>query len=112
MELGRRVYVVCVLLLLGACQEGDAPAPSIPVESIEQEQVTQNCFALGGTPVINGFGIAMCQTQTNDGGKSCSSSDDCEGFCLADGQICTSDSPHFGCFETFENGQRPTVCVD
>ena len=41
------------------------------------------------------FGIAICQMKTQDGGKSCSSSDDCEGFCQAEGQICTSESSPF-----------------
>ena len=102
------------LLALGACQEERAPntEPALPPELIAQEKATQDCVNAGGTPVINGFGISICQVKTKDGGKSCSSSDDCEGFCLAEGQICKSHSPHFRCFETYENGQRPTLCVD
>ena len=102
------------LLALGACQEERAPntEPALPPELIAQEKATQDCVKAGGTPVINGFGISICQVKTQDGGKSCSSLDECEGFCLAEGQICTSHSPHFGCFETYENGQRLTLCVD
>ena len=109
---GLAFTVAC--LLLGACQYDLAPKPEpvLPPELVAQEQAAQDCIAQGGTPVINGFGMGMCQVKTADGGKSCVSSDDCEGFCLAEGQICTSNSPHFGCFETYENGQRPTVCVD
>ena len=103
-----------MLILLGACQEELAPnpEPALPPELVAQEQANQDCLKAGGTPVIKGFGISICQVKTKDGGKSCSSSDECEGFCLAEGQICTSHSPHFGCFETYENGQRPTRCVD
>ena len=102
------------LLALGACQEERAPntEPALPPELIAQEKATQDCVKAGGTPVNNGFGNSICQVKTQDGGKSCSSSDACEGFCLAEGQICTSHSPHFGCFETYENGQRLTLCVD
>ena len=102
------------LLALGACQDERAqtPEPALPPELVAQEQANQDCVKVGGMPVINGFGISICQMKTQDGGESCSSSDDCEGFCLAEGQICTSHSPHFGCFETYENGQRPTLCVD
>ena len=102
------------LLALGACQEELVPNPesALPPELVAPEQATHDCVKAGGTPVINGFGISICQVKTQDGGTSCSSSDDCEGFCLAEGQIYTSHSPHFGCFETYENGQRPTLCVD
>ena len=110
----RCLTLFVMLILLGACQEELAPnpEPALPPELVAQEQANQDCLKAGGTPVIKGFGISICQVKTKDGGKSCSSSDEREGFCLAEGQICTSHSPHFGCFETYENGQRPTLCVD
>ena len=110
----RCLTLLGVLLVLGACQEELAPnpEPALPPELVAQEKADQDCVKAGGTPVINGFGISVCQMKTQDGGKSCSSSDECEGFCLAEGQICTSHSPHFGCFETYEHGQCPTLCVD
>ena len=110
----RRLTCFAMLLMLGACQEELAPnpEPALPPELVAQEKANQDRVNAGGTPVINGFGVSICQVKTQDGGKSCSSSDECEGFCLAEGQLCTSDSPHFGCLETYENGQRPTRCVD
>ena len=83
------------LLVLGACQAERAsnPEPTLPPELVAQEKANQDCVKAGGTPVINGFGISICQVKTQDGGKSCSSSDECEGFCLAEGQICISHSP-------------------
>ena len=83
------------LLVLGACQAERAsnPEPALPPELVAQEKANQDYVKAGGTPVINGFGISICQVKTQDGGKSCSSSDECEGFCLAEGQICTSHSP-------------------
>jgi hypothetical protein len=83
------------LLVLGACQAERAsnPEPALPPELVAQEKANQDCVKAGGTPAINGFGISICQVKTQDGGKSCSSSDECEGFCLAEGQICTSHSP-------------------
>ena len=110
----RCLTLFVMLILLGACQEELAPnpEPALPPELVAQEQANQDCLKAGGTPVIKGFGISICQVKTKDGGKSCSSSDECEEFCLAEGQICTFHSPHFGCFETYENGQRPTLCVD
>ncbi len=83
------------LLVLGACQAERAsnPEPALPPELVAQEKANQDCVKAGGTPVINVFGISICQVKTQDGGKSCSSSDECEGFCLAEGQICISHSP-------------------
>ena len=103
-----------ILILLGACKEELAPNLELALspELAAQEKAHQDCKKALGTPVINGFGISIFQTKTKDVGKSCSSSDDFEVFCLAEGQMCTSHSPHFGCFETYENGQRPTLCVD
>ena len=74
-------------LVLGACQEELVlnPEPALPLELVAQEKAYHDCSRAGGTPVINGFGISVCQVKTQDGGKSCSSSDDCEGFCLAEG---------------------------
>ena len=54
------------LLALGACQEERAPntEPALPPELIAQEKATQDCVKAGGTPVINGFGISICQVKT------------------------------------------------
>ncbi len=83
------------LLVLGACQAERAsnPEPALPPELVAQKKANQDCVKAGGTPVINGFGISICQVKTQDGGKSCSSSDECEGLSLAEGQICISHSP-------------------
>ena len=83
----RRLTCFVMLLVLGACQEElvPNPEPALPPELVAQEKATQDCLKAGGTSVINGFGISICQVKTQDGGKSCSSSDDCEGFCLAEG---------------------------
>ena len=110
----RRLTCFAMPLVLGACHERRPPnpEPALPPELVVQEKAKQDCVKAGGTPMIDGFGISICQVKTQDGGKPCSSSDECEGFCLLEGQICTSHSTHFGCFEAYENGQRPTLCVD
>ena len=83
----RRLTCFAMLLMLGACQEElvPNPEPALLPELVAQEKANQDCVKAGGTPVINGFGVSICQVKTQDGGKSCSSSDDCEGFCLAEG---------------------------
>ena len=59
-----------VLLVLGACQEELAPnpEPALPPELVAQEKANQDCVKAGGTPLINGFGISVCQMKTQDGG--------------------------------------------
>ena len=55
-----------VLLVLGACQEELAPnpEPALPPELVALEKADQDCVKAGGTPVINGFGISVCQMKT------------------------------------------------
>jgi hypothetical protein len=108
-----RVAVFVAVLLVTACQ-AEEPKPTIGIGpaaggAIEHEN---DCAATGGQMVRGGFGQLVCERPTKDAGKACNSSKDCEGHCLADGQVCTSRMPYFGCYETYENGATPTLCVD
>lgn len=106
--------LIIVALLLAACkpdaQTADAPAAD---RIAEMERMAQECAAQGGTTTIGGHGQPVCEVKTKDAGKSCKSSADCEGMCLAQGGgTCAPSNPYFGCFETLENGVKATLCVD
>ena len=65
----RRLTCFAMLLMLGACQEElvPNPEPALPPELVAQEKANQDCVKAGGTPVINGFGVSICQVKTQDG---------------------------------------------
>lgn len=108
-----RYFAIVALAVVSACQ-AEEPKPELKsgpqIQAyLQQERV---CAAQNGQMVQGAFGQFVCERPTKDAGKSCTSSMDCEGHCLADGQICTSRMPYFGCYETYENGATPTLCVD
>ncbi len=103
----RWIIIAACAVLLG-CQPEDAPQPDLPALG----QQDQTCQSQGGQPVVGGFGQFVCQMPTPDAGADCTSSADCTGHCLADGQVCTPSMPYFGCYDTYENGQIATLCVD
>ena len=69
------------------------------------------CLASGGR-VTRGMAGPACAMPTADAGKSCTNSEGCESFCLAEGRVCAPETPMFGCFATYENGQTRGLCVD
>jgi len=56
--------------------------------------------------------LSACNPDAADAGKTCQASSDCEGVCLADGQICSPQAPFYGCHDVYENGVIATLCVD
>lgn len=103
-----RLVMIATALMLAACQPEDA-APELDTA---QPLPDQTCETQGGQMVRGAFGQLVCQRPAPDAGASCTSSADCAGHCLADGQICTPVIPYFGCYDTYENGQIATLCVD
>lgn len=119
----KKIMFLCVLaLVLAACitEPDETESSSTQTETTvveikhpngwEKEDETR-CLENGGT-LTAGLAGPACAMPTPDAGKSCNSSKDCTGFCLADGQVCSAQSPKFGCFELYENGEKPTICVD
>ena len=103
-----RWIIIAAFAVLLACQ----PENVASVNDTDMSKVDQACVSQGGQMIVGGFGQLICQTPTPDAGASCVSSADCTGHCLAEGHVCTPLTPYFGCYETFENGQTLTLCVD
>jgi len=99
-----RFFIVCVVaMLLSACN------PDAEESSKVLDPVADNCT---GTVTIGGHGQVVCIADAADAGKTCQASSDCEGVCLADGQICSPQAPFYGCHDVYENGVIATLCVD
>lgn len=72
----------------------------------------KDCEAKGGT--YDKYGIAQiyqCNLPATDEGEECTSSEQCEGLCLADG-TCSKDTINFGCHDILEDGKAVTICID
>ena len=77
-----------------------------------------DCIAQGGVWNKNDFSPRYwCVLKTTDSGKTCSDSNQCEGFCLADNETATSGKcseliAPTGCFSPMKNGWvQGTVCI-
>jgi hypothetical protein len=72
------------------------------------------CELAGGNFVAAGRGRAKtCQYPTKDGGKQCSTSNQCEGVCLARSRTCAPVNPLLGCNEVLQaDGRQTRLCLD
>lgn len=71
------------------------------------------CKAQGGKYKQGGLSQELlCHLPTRDGGKACSSSDQCESVCLAASRSCSGEQQNFGCIDLLENGETVTLCID
>lgn len=114
-----RKFVVPVLLaLLTACSQ-PAQRPSDPAQPVASES---DCLQRGGQWMQLGRAqVKQCLLRTNDAGKACSDSAQCEGLCLAPegsqdgaavGGTCAVDTNKFGCQQRLRDGVAVTMCVD
>ena len=73
-----------------------------------------SCLAKGGTfQKSAGSDARVCVTRTRDANKSCNSSRQCEGMCLARSGTCSPITPLSGCHDIVTNGgNMATVCID
>jgi hypothetical protein len=56
-------------------------------------------------------GSFLCFRRTRDGGKRCTSANDCSGVCLARSQSCSPLDPLIGCQEVLtSSGTRAMLC--
>ena len=70
------------------------------------------CVAGGGnfTKASGGF---ICVNRTRDANKSCTSSNQCQGACLARSGTCSPVVPLVGCHDIItDNGGMATLCID
>ncbi len=78
----------------------------------------ESCEAAGDRWTKAGLSQSfMCIHDYSDGGKSCQSSEECEGDCIAENDgtaYCDDSNSPFGCYRTIEdyNADVPVRCVD
>lgn len=120
----RRFVLACLVpaLLLGGCGGQD-----VVMSSMGPSKTMQICADSGGTLEARGKGQRpMCVHRFGDAGKSCASSRDCHGRCLADrvdGELpkpgapaaghCQPDDRLFGCHAEVDGGKaKAAICID
>ena len=116
----RRLSLAATVLLLSlaACKPGaETEKPSGPLlgpDLITAERTA--CEKSGGRLVSGGKaarGALICLHTTQDGGKHCTRAGQCEGDCLARGNVCAPVRPLFGCNDILgADGSRATLCRD
>lgn len=104
-----RWMILSGVLLLAACQT-TADKPAEPEPNADDRIA---CEARGGQYGQAGLLQSwVCIEPTSDAGKSCTTSSDCTGMCMADTMSCSAKSPMFGCYSIIEDGQRVELCID
>ena len=109
-------------LALGSCSSGVKLETGVPAIAM------RDCASSGGTLAPRGKKQeAVCVHPYPDAGKSCSSSSQCGGRCIAkvnaDGSLpkigesaagmCQADDKLFGCFAELKNGKvSASMCID
>lgn len=104
------------VVVLATDEEGRSHSASAPLQSAEDpELVTQRdaCEAAGGQWGAHGMlGRQSCDRPTHDAGQRCTSSADCESFCVEDGDEPLTGSPPVGVEEPrCGAGQQPRLLV-
>ncbi|SFK32525.1 hypothetical protein [Caulobacter sp. UNC279MFTsu5.1] len=106
------------LLLLAAC----APAAQAPAPTTAQS-ADASCAARGGTmQPVGRLQRPTCVVPYADAGKTCSDKADCQGACIAEGNLeaqgavtgqCQKTNVQFGCYAKIVGGKATAaICVD
>lgn len=111
--------VVVLILALAAC--GSLPPLVVTLQptpvSVVLPENEQDCLAQGGVWGPQGMMQRdMCDLPAADAGKPCTSSDQCQGLCLAGDSpsigTCSPRVLNFGCFDVIEDSVRLGLCID
>ena len=121
-EFGMRKFSILAaasltLSLLAAC----APAAPGPTQTAQSEEAT--CATRGGSmQPVGRMQRPTCVVPYADAGKTCSDKADCQGACIAEGNLeaqgattgqCQKTTVQFGCFAKIENGKATgAICID
>ena len=110
------IAILGVFLALAACEpvedEPEFGLAGYDPHQLENQQAA--CKAQGGRFATGGIsGVLVCYLDTGEIGKSCSTSNDCKGLCLARSRTCAPVTPMFGCHEVLGSlGAQSTLCVE
>jgi len=105
------------LSLLAAC----APAAQAPAPAAQSADAS--CAARGGSmQPVGRLQRPTCVVPYADAGKTCSDKADCQGACIAEGNLeaqgattgqCQKTNVQFGCYAKIVNGKATgAICVD
>ena len=110
------------LSLLAACAPtAQAPAPSLPTGTAQSADAS--CAARGGSmQPVGRLQRPTCVVPYADAGKTCSDKADCQGACIAEGNLeaqgattgqCQKTNVQFGCYAKIVGGKATgAICVD
>lgn len=91
----------------GSVAEAPVPVPVV------KSPLQLSCEKAKGIWTKTAKGMFACIDTTRDGGKSCKTSGQCSGQCLARSGTCAPYKPLFGCNEILDDiGRRMTLCLD
>lgn len=104
-------------LLLSAC------APTAEPAAPSAQTLAAQCSAKGGTmQPVGRAQIPTCVIPYADAGKACTDKSQCEGACIAEGNLesqgavagqCQKTNRQFGCYAKIVNGKSTgAICVD
>ncbi|WP_101925048.1 hypothetical protein [Luteimonas rhizosphaerae] len=118
----KRLLPLLFAATLAACS---APAERTTTNAgPDQGSVTNEaeCVRVGGEWTQLGRApVKQCLRQTTDAGKACTTSEQCEGLCVAPegttdgatvGGTCSVTTNPFGCQQRVHDGVATTLCVD
>jgi putative hemolysin len=104
------------LSLLAACAPAPAPQPAA-------QSADASCAARGGTlQPVGRLQRPTCVVPYADAGKTCSDKADCQGACIAEGNLeaqdattgqCQKTNVQFGCYAKIVGGKSTgAICID
>ena len=111
-----RIMAAALLaIVLVACDEETSDTPEsqsiFPDIMAEQRAACEKSDGRWG-PTGNQT-VFVCFRNLSDANQSCSTENDCQGFCLARSRTCSPIEPFFGCHQVLSRGGLPqTVCIE
>lgn len=108
-------------LLAGCAPTAQAPAPAAPSSTVAGADAS--CAARGGTmQPVGRLQRPTCVVPYADAGKTCSDKADCQGACIAEGNLeaqgattgqCQKTNVQFGCYAKIVGGKATAaICID
>lgn len=135
-----RAVAVLGVIAMGSCARVQSKPQAASAEARTEPRNEEECRACQGEWGRHGLAnVESCICRTRDAGSPCRGGDECEGDCIASGEVqvtnpdpprrgyflgkCAERSPTFGCFARLPEGaakkgpvsleeEPPVICVD